>query len=150
MAGQPLVPLRSLGSVRRAGDVSRRAQDSRRRVLSVEDVREAREVVEAYRSACAAPSHAAYMGLRSCPTPEGFSLDVLRRLKRLPTIEEKLQRLPRGDSIWSKRRPVNASAVSSRPAQMRDTSDLEMPDSAPSAATSHAPSESTPQPRRPP
>ena len=37
--------------------------------------------------------------------------------------------------MWSRRRLRNASTVSSRPAQMRDTSDLEMPDSAPKAAT---------------
>lgn len=34
------------------------------------------------------------MGLRSCLTSEGFGLDVSRRLKRLPTIEDKLRRLP--------------------------------------------------------
>ena len=34
------------------------------------------------------------MGLRSCLTTEGFDLDLSRRLKRLPTIEDKLRRLP--------------------------------------------------------
>ena len=38
--------------------------------------------------------HAAYMGLRSCLTTEGFDVDLSRRLKRLPTIEDKLRRLP--------------------------------------------------------
>jgi hypothetical protein len=38
--------------------------------------------------------------------------------------------------MWSNRRARNASTISSSPAQMRDTSDLEMPDSAPNAATS--------------
>ena len=37
------------------------------------------------------------MGLRSCLTSEGFDLDVSRRLKRLPTIEDKLRRLPEMD-----------------------------------------------------
>ena len=88
--------------MKRAGEVLRRAQDSRGSVPSFEEVREAREVVEAYRSAHAAPLHAAYMGLRSCLTTEGFyvdvfDLDVSRRLKRLPTIEDKLRRLPTMD-----------------------------------------------------
>ena len=37
--------------------------------------------------------------------------------------------------MWSRRRERNASTVSSSPAQIRDTSDFEMPDSAPKAAT---------------
>lgn len=61
---------------------------------SLEEVRKARETVEAYRSAHAVPLHAAYMGLRSCLITEGLDLDVSRRLKRLPTIEDKLRRLP--------------------------------------------------------
>ena len=61
---------------------------------SLEEVRKARGVVEAYRSAHAVPLNAAYMGLRSCLRTEGFDLDVSRRLKRLPTIEDKLRRLP--------------------------------------------------------
>ena len=102
MAAQPLPSFGSLGSVKRAGEVLRRAQDSRGSVPSIEEVREAREVIEAYRSAHAAPLHAAYMGLRSCLTTEGFYLDVFdldvsRRLKRLPTIEDKLRRLPTMD-----------------------------------------------------
>ena len=38
--------------------------------------------------------HAAYKGLRSCLITEGLDLDLSRRLKRLPTIEDKLRRLP--------------------------------------------------------
>lgn len=64
---------------------------------SPEEVRKAREVVDAYRSAHALPLHAAYMGLRSCLVTEGLDLDVSRRLKRLPTIEDKLRRLPSMD-----------------------------------------------------
>ena len=37
------------------------------------------------------------MGLRSCLITEGFDPNVSRRLKRLPTIEDKLRRLPRMD-----------------------------------------------------
>ena len=66
-------------------------------VPSIEQVREARAVVEAYRSAHAAPLHSAYMGLRSCLITEGLDLDASRRLKRLPTIEDKLRRLPTMD-----------------------------------------------------
>ena len=80
----------------------RQAQANQGSQPSTEEVREAREVVEAYRSAHAAPLHAAYMGLRSCLRTEGFyvdvfELDVSRRLKRLPTIEDKLRRLPTMD-----------------------------------------------------
>lgn len=97
MAAQPRVPFGSLGSVRRAGEVLRQAKASQGSLPSIERVREAREVIEAYRSAHAAPLHAAYMGLRSCLSTEGFDLDVSRRLKRLPTIEDKLRRLPTMD-----------------------------------------------------
>ncbi len=97
MATHPLAPFGSLGDVRRAGDVLRQAQASQGNLPSIGKVREAREVIEAYRSAHAAPLHAAYMGLRSCLTIEGFDLDVSRRLKRLPTIEDKLRRLPSMD-----------------------------------------------------
>ena len=37
------------------------------------------------------------MGLRSCLITEGLELDLSRRLKRLPTIEDKLRRLPSMD-----------------------------------------------------
>ena len=37
------------------------------------------------------------MGLRSCLATEGLDLDLSRRLKRLPTIEDKLRRLPTMD-----------------------------------------------------
>ena len=94
MADQPLATFGTLGDVRRAGEVLRQAAAEGSEVPAVEDVRKARAVVEAYRSAHAAPLHAAYMGLRSCLTTEGFDLDVSRRLKRLPTIEDKLRRLP--------------------------------------------------------
>ena len=97
MAAQPLAPFGSLGDVRRAGEVLRQAQTSQGSQPPLEEVREAREVVEAYRSAHAAPLHAAYMGLRSCLSTEGFAFDVSRRLKRLPTIEDKLRRLPTMD-----------------------------------------------------
>ena len=97
MSGQPLPTFGSLGSVRRAGDVLRRAQIEHDHTPSPEEIREARGDVEAYRSAHAAPLRAAYMGLRSCLTTEGLDLGVSRRLKRLPTIEDKLRRLPKMD-----------------------------------------------------
>ena len=84
----------SLGDVRRAGKVLRRAQIPQGQRPTEAEVRQAREVVEAYRSAHAAPLNAAYMGLRSSITTEGLDPDVTRRLKRLPTIEDKLRRLP--------------------------------------------------------
>ncbi len=97
MASRPLAPLGTLGDVRRAGEVLRQAAAAGGGVPSIEQVREARAVVEAYRSAHAAPLHAAYMGLRSCLIAEGLDLDASRRLKRLPTIEDKLRRLPTMD-----------------------------------------------------
>ena len=97
MAGSRLDSFGSLGDVRRAGKTLRRAQTAQKVTPSLEEVRKAREVVRAYRAAHAAPLHAAYMGLRSCLTTEGFPLDLSRRLKRLPTIEDKLRRLPRLD-----------------------------------------------------
>lgn len=44
----PLPPFGSLGDVRRAGDVLRQAQASQGNLPSIEKVREAREVIEAY------------------------------------------------------------------------------------------------------
>lgn len=95
MATPPPLSFGSLGNVRRAGEVLRQAQIMQGLAPSPEEVRQAREVVETYRSAHAAPLHAAYMGLRSCLTTEGFDFKPSRRLKRLPTIEDKLRRLPR-------------------------------------------------------
>jgi hypothetical protein len=40
-----------------------------------------------------------------------------------------------GDSVWSSRRVRDAVTTSSRPAQTRETSDLEIPESMPRAAT---------------
>lgn len=97
MADSPLTSFGSLGDVRRAGEVLRKAQITQGQAPSPEEVGKAREVVEAYRSAHAAPLNAAYMGLRSCLITEGFDPNVSRRLKRLPTIEDKLRRLPRMD-----------------------------------------------------
>ena len=94
MAGPPLASFGSLGNVKRAGKTLRRARATPGQASSLEEVRKARGVVEAYRSAHAVPLNAAYMGLRSCLRTEGFDLDVSRRLKRLPTIEDKLRRLP--------------------------------------------------------
>ena len=94
MAGPPLASFGSLGNVKRAGKTLRRARATPGQASSLEEVRKARGVVEAYRSAHAVPLNAAYMGLRSCLRAEGFDLDVSRRLKRLPTIEDKLRRLP--------------------------------------------------------
>lgn len=93
MARRTSASFGSLGDVRRAGDVLRRALLAQGPVPTVEEVRDARRAVEAYRSAHAAPMHAAYMGLRSCLSTEGLNADLSRRLKRLPTIEDKLRRL---------------------------------------------------------
>ena len=97
MARRASVSFGSLGDVRRAGDVLRQALLAKVPIPSADEVRHARLTAEAYRSAHASPMHAAYMGLRSCLITEGFDADLSRRLKRLPTIEDKLRRLPRMD-----------------------------------------------------
>lgn len=97
MADTPLSSFGSLGNVRRAGKTLRQALTGLAQVPSLDEVRQAREVVKAYRSAHDKPLHSAYMGLRSCLITEGFDLEVSRRLKRLPTIEDKLRRLPKMD-----------------------------------------------------
>lgn len=94
MVRRPLESFGSLGDVRRAGNVLRQAQATGGTTPPAEEVLHARRIVEAYRSAHATPLNAAYMGLRSCLTTERLHADVSRRLKRLPTIEDKLRRLP--------------------------------------------------------
>ena len=95
MAAETPASFGSLGDVRRAGDVLRRAQATQGDTPPLAEVHDARRVVEAYRSAHAAPLDAAYTELRSCLISEGLDVDLSRRLKRLPTIEDKLRRLPK-------------------------------------------------------
>jgi len=93
MTGPPPLPFGSLGNVTRAGKTLRRAKLLQEPMPTDEQVRQARKVVNSYRSAHDAPLRAANMGLRSCITTEGFHPEVTQRLKRLPTIEDKLARL---------------------------------------------------------
>ena len=94
MTSTPLASFGSLGNVNRAGAILRQARLTQGQALSPEDIHNARVVAEAYRAAHAGPLHAAYMGLRSCLITEDVGLDLSQRLKRLPTIEDKLRRLP--------------------------------------------------------
>lgn len=84
----------SLGAVNRAGDTLRRALTGEGPAPSTDEVRRAQAVVDAYRSAHAAPLRAAGMGLRSCIVTLGLEPDISGRLKKFPTIEDKLRRLP--------------------------------------------------------
>ena len=53
----------------------------------------------------------------------------------LRTFRYVASRYTYGNLTWSRRRLLNASTTSSRPPQMRETSEREIPDSAPNAAT---------------
>lgn len=97
MAAEIPASFGSLGDVRRAGEVLRRAQVAQGSVPTHEEVRSARQVVEAYRSAHAEPLDAAYRELQSCLVSEGLDAEVSLRLKRLPTIEDEVRRLPTMD-----------------------------------------------------
>ena len=88
-----MTPFGSLDNVSRAGEILRRAQLTQEHTPDQGQVRRARAVVEGYRSAHAAPLQAANMGLRSCLATEGFETRPSQRLKRMPAIEAKLQRL---------------------------------------------------------
>jgi putative GTP pyrophosphokinase len=93
----------SVSAVNRAGDVLRTL-----RVLGnfaaitappetgVERIFEALDVLETWRAAHARPLQAATMGLRSRVATTGCSqIEVSQRLKRIPTIMDKLRREPR-------------------------------------------------------
>ena len=62
---------------------------------SPEEVAEARIIVEHFRSAHVSPMEAARRGLTSCIRTEGLDAEVSQRLKRMPTIVDKLTRVSR-------------------------------------------------------
>ena len=94
MAANPPRPFGSLGRVDRAGHTLRAALTGEDPRPSLDDIREARAVVDTFRSAHEAPLNAARMGLQSFITTLKLEFDISRRLKRMPTIEDKLRREP--------------------------------------------------------
>ncbi len=85
----------SKGRINRAGKALSRALIGGEPLPSADEIAEAAVVVEAFRAAHRAPMASARMGLRSCIDTEGLSAEELsQRLKRTPTVFDKLRRLP--------------------------------------------------------
>lgn len=92
----------SVSAVNRAGDVLRALQVTANMgkitapsELGLEQIFEALDTLEAWRAAHARPLQAATMGLRSRVSTMGCSqIEVSQRLKRIPTIIDKLRREP--------------------------------------------------------
>ena len=83
------------GQIDRAGRTLRCALIGVQPLPSADELREATRVVEAFRSAHRLPMISARMGLRSCIHTEGLAVvELTQRLKRMPTVVDKLRRLP--------------------------------------------------------
>ena len=85
----------SKGHIDRAGKVLHRVLTGEEQLISADELTEAATVVEAFRAAHRTPMASARVGLRSCIDTEGLSAEELsQRLKRTPTVLDKLRRLP--------------------------------------------------------
>ena len=85
----------SKGEVDRAGRTLLRALTGVDPVPSAEELAQATDVAEAFRQAHRDPMLSARMDLRSCLEAEGLAeAELGQRLKRLPTVVDKLRRLP--------------------------------------------------------
>lgn len=85
----------SKGQIDRAGRTLRRALTGSEPVPSAHERRDAAIVVGAFREAHRAAMGSARAGLRSCIVSEGLAVvELSQRLKRTPTIVDKLRRLP--------------------------------------------------------
>lgn len=85
----------SKGRIDRAGRALRRDQAGEGAPLSVSERRAEMAVVEDFRVLHRTPLLTARMGLRSCIDREGLeAVELTQRLKRMPTILDKLRRLP--------------------------------------------------------
>lgn len=82
----------STSAVKRAGQVLRR--EMRGDQQTSEDIFYALDVLRAFRAAHQLPLTTAGMGLRSMVRTEGCKVEVSQRLKRVPTIVDKLVREP--------------------------------------------------------
>lgn len=79
-------------AINRAGGVLRATESGDD--ISFDEVRAALEVLRQFRAAHATPLTKANMGLRSMVATEGCRLEISQRLKRMPTIIDKLVRYP--------------------------------------------------------
>ena len=85
----------SKGQIDRAGRTLRRALTGDEPPPSDDEIVEATAVVDAFRRAHRAPMMSARASLRSCISSEGLAAaELSQRLKRMPTIVDKLRRLP--------------------------------------------------------
>ncbi len=85
----------SNSQLNKAGKLLQQLSAANRLPPSDEEVSKAREIVQYYREAHTRALLGARMGLQSCIKSEGVRVVVLaQRLKRLPTIVDKLQRHP--------------------------------------------------------
>ena len=80
--------------VTKAGKTLRKAFSSLNHVFLADEVLAAYQVLTAFRAAHASPMQAANMGLRSRLRTEECPIEVSQRLKRIPTIIDKLVREP--------------------------------------------------------
>lgn len=86
------VPLLTSSQVKKAGQILRRR--ARGEPVDPEAAAKAMEVLLAYRAEHSMPLRKANMGLRSMVRTAGAEVEVSQRLKRVPTILNKLQREP--------------------------------------------------------
>ena len=85
----------SKGRIDRAGRALRRQLEGEGPPLSAAELEADGAVIEAFRAAHRTPLVAAWMGLRSCINSEDLqAIELTQRLKRMPTIVDKLRRLP--------------------------------------------------------
>ena len=85
----------SKGRIDRAGRALRRDLVGEDPLQSAEELEAELAVVEAFRAAHRRPLLTARMGLRSCIESEWLdAIELTQRLKRMPTIVDKLRRLP--------------------------------------------------------
>ena len=85
----------SKGEIDRAGKVLLRALKRAEPLPSTDELQAATAVAETFRRAHRTPMIGARMGLRSCIDTEGLAVvELTQRLKRMPTVVDKLRRLP--------------------------------------------------------
>ena len=126
-ASRMLDQVPSVTKVNQVGDILREfatmTTASTARRFSLAQTLEAFEIVEIWRAAHAKPLQAATMGLRSRVTTAGYSdmSRVSQRLKRIPTILDKLRREPGMELAgW----PTSAAAEQCWPISARSTASL--------------------------
>ncbi|MCQ3812618.1 MAG: RelA/SpoT domain-containing protein [Acidimicrobiia bacterium] len=78
-----------------AGKILRRSLAGEQPAPSTDEVVEARLIVERFRSVHVASMQAARRGLASCVRDAGLDAEISQRLKRMPTIGDKLTRVQR-------------------------------------------------------